>query len=190
MIGAIQPDSSSYAAAAAWGVPRTGATPGAAGAGAPDANGAGRTGGGPVEDVVEISGAAKSAKTGKTECQTCKERTYVDGSDDPGVSFKSPQHVAPAASAAAVASHEREHVNREQAKAEDEGRRVISQTVQIKTAVCPECGRTYVAGGTTTTVTASQASAPAAAAKSTSAPSAGAPSSGASSHGHHLDALA
>jgi len=30
---------------------------------------------------------------------------------------------------------------------------VVSQTVQINTAVCPECGRRYVSGGKTTTVT-------------------------------------
>ena len=120
-----------------------------------------------------------SARTGKTECQSCKERRYVDGSNDPGVSFKSPQYVAPTASAAAVSSHEREHVNREQAKAKDEGKKVLSQTVQIKTAVCPECGRTYVAGGTTTAVTASKSS-------SSSSPA----SSSSSSHAHRLDTYA
>jgi hypothetical protein len=182
MIGAIPSDPSSYAAAATWGLPRSATSPSSAttpvGAGSVAEGGVTRPGG-LGGDVVEISGAGASAKTGKTECQTCKERRYVDGSDDPGVSFKNPQYVAPAASAAAVASHEREHVNREQVKAKDEGRRVISQTVQIKTAVCPECGRTYVAGGTTTTVTA----------KSTP-PSPAASTNGASPHGRHLDKTA
>ncbi len=34
-----------------------------------------------------------------------------------------------------------------------EGKDVVFQSVQIKTAICPECGRVYVSGGKTTTVT-------------------------------------
>ena len=34
-----------------------------------------------------------------------------------------------------------------------QGREVVYQTVQVYTGVCPECGRVYVAGGKTTTVT-------------------------------------
>lgn len=58
-------------------------------------------------------------------------------------------------SASVVASHEQEHVSNEQAKAKGEGRRVVSQTVVLQYAVCPECHRSYVSGGTTRTVTAS-----------------------------------
>ena len=87
------------------------------------------------------------------ECQTCKDRRYVDGSDDPGVSFQTPQNVAPGLSASAVASHEQEHVTREQAKASREGRQVVSQSVVLHGAICPECGRYYIAGGTTRTTT-------------------------------------
>ena len=29
-------------------------------------------------------------RSGQIECQTCQERKYQDGSDDPGVSFKAP----------------------------------------------------------------------------------------------------
>ena len=50
-------------------------------------------------------------------------------------------------------SHEREHVVNEQARAEKEGRKVVSQTVTLTMATCPECGRMYVSGGTTRTVT-------------------------------------
>ena len=53
-------------------------------------------------------------------------------------------------------AHENQHVQHEQAKAMREGREVVFQSVQIKTGICPECGRAYVAGGTTTTVTASK----------------------------------
>ena len=87
------------------------------------------------------------------ECQTCKNRKYRDESDDPGVSFKSASKVDKGAAGAAVRSHEQEHVVRERAKAEREGREVVSQNVVIKTAICPECGSSYVAGGETTTVT-------------------------------------
>ena len=87
------------------------------------------------------------------ECQTCKERKYQDGSDDPGVSFKTPTSVAPEQAAGAVRGHENEHVVREQAKARREDRKVVSQSVTYHTAICPECGTAYVSGGTTRTVT-------------------------------------
>jgi hypothetical protein len=69
------------------------------------------------------------------------------------VSFKTPTKIAPAAAFIAVRSHEQEHVVNETAKAEKAGGRVVSQSVAIHYAVCPECGRAYVSGGTTTTVT-------------------------------------
>ena len=87
------------------------------------------------------------------ECQTCKERKYQDGSDDPGVSFKTPTNIAPEQAASAVRGHESEHVVREQAKARREDRKVVSQSVTYHTAICPECGKVYVSGGTTRTVT-------------------------------------
>ncbi len=87
------------------------------------------------------------------ECQTCKERKYQDGSDDPGVSFKTPTSVAPEQAAGAVRGHENEHVVREQAKARREDRKVVSQSVTYHTDICPECGTAYVSGGTTRTVT-------------------------------------
>lgn len=93
-------------------------------------------------------------RTGKIECQTCKTRTYQDVSNDPGVSFKAPGHIAPENSAAMVQSHEQEHVANEQAAASNEGRRVVSQNVRVFTSICPECGKSYVSGGETQTVTA------------------------------------
>ena len=87
------------------------------------------------------------------QCQTCKERKYQDGSDDPGVSFKTPTSVAPEQAAGAVRGHENEHVVREQAKARREDRKVVSQSVTYHTGICPECGTAYVSGGTTRTVT-------------------------------------
>lgn len=91
---------------------------------------------------------------GEKECRTCQERKYKDGSDDAGVSYKTPTHISPDQAASAVRGHEMEHVVREQAKAEREDREVVSQSVVMHTAICPECGRVYVSGGTTTTTTA------------------------------------
>ena len=93
--------------------------------------------------------------TGKIECQTCKERKYQDGSNDPGVSFKAPGHISPESAGAVVMAHEQEHVGNEQSKAQSEGRRVVSQSVRVFTSVCPECGKVYVSGGETRTTTAS-----------------------------------
>lgn len=88
------------------------------------------------------------------KCETCEKRKYQDGSDDPGVSFKTAQHVDPDMAQSAVRGHEQEHVTRERAEAEREGRKVVSQTVTYHTGICPECGRFYIEGGTTRTVTA------------------------------------
>jgi hypothetical protein len=95
-------------------------------------------------------------RTGKIECQTCKERKYQDGSNDPGVSFKAPGHISPESAGSVVMAHEQEHVSNEQAKAQNEDRRVVSQSVRIFTSVCPECGKVYVSGGETRTTTASE----------------------------------
>lgn len=86
-------------------------------------------------------------------CETCENRRYQDGSDDPGVSFKTAGKIDPANAEAVVRGHEYEHVNRNQAKAEREGREVVYQNVLIKHGICPECGDSYVAGGETVTVT-------------------------------------
>ena len=101
---------------------------------------------------VEKSKSAQEVMA-EGECQTCKERKYQDGSNDPGVSFKTPTKVAPEQAAAAVRGHEQEHVVREQAKDQRENREVVSQSVTYHTAICPECGKAYVSGGTTRTST-------------------------------------
>lgn len=97
-------------------------------------------------------GAQKAAEEG--ECQTCERRKYQDGSNDAGVSYKTPTHISPEQAGQAVRGHEMEHVVREQAKAAREDRKVVSQSVTMHTAICPECGKVYVSGGTTRTTTA------------------------------------
>ena len=108
----------------------------------------------PEELEAEIEGSKSAQEVmEESKCQTCQERKYQDGSNDPGVSFKTPTNIAPEQAAAAVRGHEREHVVREQAKAQREGREVVSQSVTYHTAICPECGKPYISGGTTRTST-------------------------------------
>lgn len=90
-------------------------------------------------------------KTKPSECQTCKDRKYMDRSNDNSVSFQSPTHVSPQASFAAVSSHEQEHVSNAVSEGSQPGSQLISSSVTLKMAVCPECGTPYVAGGTTRT---------------------------------------
>lgn len=92
----------------------------------------------------------KKVQDPNEECQTCKNRKYQDGSDEM-VSFKSPQHVSPEAAATAVRAHEQEHVSNAYKKAAEGNGKVVNASVSIHTAICPECGRSYVAGGTTHT---------------------------------------
>lgn len=105
-----------------------------------------------VSGVDDAKSAAEVMEEGK--CETCAKRKYQDGSDDPGVSFKTATRVDPKAAQAAVRGHEMEHVVRERAKAEREDRKVVSQSVTYHTGICPECGKFYISGGTTRTVTA------------------------------------
>ena len=105
----------------------------------------------PGSKGIGAEGAQQTAEEG--ECQTCKERKYQDGSDDSSVSYQSPTHIDADYAPAAVRGHELEHVAHEQAKAQKEDRKVVSQTVTLHTDICPECGRVYVSGGTTRTVT-------------------------------------
>ena len=109
----------------------------------------------PVTGVTPATEASRQGKTEKTEskgeCQTCKNRKYVDGSNDAGVSFKTPKHIDPDAAAATVMAHEQEHVSHAKAKEGDPGVKSVNSSVSLKTAICPECGRSYVSGGLTRT---------------------------------------
>lgn len=99
------------------------------------------------EDEEKKSGIQKDPSE---ECQTCKNRKYKDGSDEM-VSYKSPTHISPQNAAAAVRAHEQEHVSNAYSKAANGNGKVLTASVSIHMAVCPECGRSYVAGGTTHT---------------------------------------
>lgn len=90
-------------------------------------------------------------RSSPAECETCKTRKYQDGSDE-NVSFKSASHISPQAAGAAVRAHENEHVSNAYKKASQNNGEVLSATVSIHMAVCPECGRSYVSGGTTNTM--------------------------------------
>lgn len=109
----------------------------------------------PVNGVgeAELSPAAEKAKkrSGAIKCETCAERKYQDESDEANVSFKNASHVDPAAAGSAVRAHEGMHVSNAYKKAAEGNGKVLQASVSIHTAVCPECGRTYVSGGTTHT---------------------------------------
>lgn len=109
----------------------------------------------PAEHVVirnpgESTEKQAGRKSSPAECQTCKERKYQDGSDE-DVSFKTAAHIDPDAAASRVRSHEQEHVSNAYKKAAENNGKVVSCNVSIHTSICPECGRTYVSGGTTAT---------------------------------------
>ncbi len=89
-------------------------------------------------------------RSGQLDCATCENRKYQDGSNEM-VSFKAPAHISPEAAASAVMAHEREHVGNAYSEASKNNGEVIQASVDINTSVCPECGRTYVSGGETTT---------------------------------------
>lgn len=89
-------------------------------------------------------------KSSPAECETCSNRKYQDGSDEM-VSFKAAAHISPQASASVVRAHEQEHVSNAYSKASKNNGRVVAANVSLQTAICPECGRSYVAGGTTHT---------------------------------------
>ena len=105
-------------------------------------------------DTEKLSAAQlKSLKrSGAVECATCASRKYKDGSDEGNVSFKTPGHIAPSASAGKVMAHEQEHVSNAVQKASKKDAKLMAANVTLKTAICPECGRSYVAGGATHTM--------------------------------------
>lgn len=110
------------------------------------ANDAQTTPTGSADDTVKAG-----RKSSPRECETCKTRKYQDGSNEGDVSFKAPGHISPQASASTVRAHEQQHVSNAYEKASKNDGEVRSATVTLRTAVCPECGTSYVAGGTTRT---------------------------------------
>lgn len=115
---------------------------------APSASAAG--GSETIKNPGESTKTAPGRKSSPAECETCRERKYQDGSDEM-VSFKSATHISPSSAGAAVRAHENEHVKNAYSEASRKNGKVLQASVSIKTAVCPECGRTYVSGGETTT---------------------------------------
>ena len=103
-----------------------------------------------IKNQGESTEKLPGKKSSPAECETCKNRKYQDGSDEM-VSFKSAAHISPEAAASRVRSHEQEHVSNAYKKASQDNGKVLSTNVSIKTSICPECGRSYVAGGETRT---------------------------------------
>ena len=103
---------------------------------------------GQKEDEVN---ARLGIKNPTEECETCENRKYQDGSDEHNVSFKAATHISPNAAASAVRAHEGQHVSNAYKKAAQDNGKVLRASVTIHTSICPECGRSYVSGGTTNT---------------------------------------
>ena len=104
-----------------------------------------------INNPGESTIIAPGRKSSPSECQTCKERKYQDKSNESNVSFKTASHISPQSALGAVRAHEGEHVANAYNKAAQRDGKVINASVSIHTAICPECGRTYVSGGTTST---------------------------------------
>ncbi len=104
-----------------------------------------------IKNPGESTEKQAGRKSSPAECETCKNRKYQDGSDEGDVSFKAAAHIDPKSAASRVRSHEQEHVSNAYQKAAENNGKVVSCNVSIHTAICPECGRTYVSGGTTAT---------------------------------------
>lgn len=107
----------------------------------------------PSGDYIDdnCSEAKTLKRTGAVECETCKNRKYVDDSNESDVSFQSPGHVSATASTSVVRAHEQQHVaNAYQTESSGKGR-VMSVNVSIKMGRCAECGRSYAKGGETKT---------------------------------------
>lgn len=108
----------------------------------------------PIDQWKQSANPDEVKKAGRrsspAECETCKNRKYQDGSDE-NVSFKTASHISPNAAGAAVRAHEGEHVSNAYEKAAQNNGKVVNASVSIHTLICPECGRTYVSGGTTNT---------------------------------------
>ena len=101
--------------------------------------------------MIQIKRIPQTVQAPRKNVRPAKNRKYVDGSNE-NVSYKSAAHIAPGAAGNAVRAHEGEHVSNAYTKASQNNGKVISASVSIHTSVCPECGRTYVSGGTTNTM--------------------------------------
>ncbi len=109
----------------------------------------------PGEPLTKAPGRTSSP----AECETCANRKYQDGSDETDVSFQTPTHIPNSIAASVILAHEHEHVanayekeNSTSAAHNHTHAHVDSAQVQLKTDICPECGRVYFSGGVTNTV--------------------------------------
>lgn len=106
-----------------------------------------------IDKITNVNPVGKDKlsvlETRPAECQTCKNRKYVDGSNDGTVSFQTPTHISPESSHTMVSAHEQEHVTNAYNTAGQKGGRVMYASVSLKMSLCPECHTPYVAGGVT-----------------------------------------
>lgn len=107
-----------------------------------------------TQSAEQVSAPAVSASQGQEcGCETCQTRTCQDVSSDAGVTFQAPTGIPASTSGVAVAAHEGQHVTRETADAQADGAIVAQKKVTLQTDNCPDCGKTYIAGGKTSITT-------------------------------------
>lgn len=106
-------------------------------------------------------------KADDNECLSCQKRVYICSN---GETSDGKAAIIPASeSLQKVVSHEKEHLIKARRRANEEGMRVLSQEIQVRTSECPACGQTYVSGGKA--VTQMMASQPTSSVVRTSVPS-------------------
>ena len=103
------------------------------------------------EDVASMSKTGEKSPIDTGKCETCENRRYQDASNEQ-VSYKAPGKIRPQEAYGKVMSHEKEHVANAVAEGTKPGKELVSASVSLKMDICPDCGRSYVAGGTTTTI--------------------------------------
>lgn len=103
------------------------------------------------EGIAGVSGAEGKSPVDSGKCETCENRRYQDASNEQ-VSFKAPGKIRPAEAYAKVMGHEKEHVANAVAEGSKPGKELVSASVSLKMDICPDCGRSYISGGTTTTI--------------------------------------
>lgn len=104
-----------------------------------------------TNSILGVKDPNKKSPIESGKCETCENRRYQDASNEQ-VSFKAPGKIRPQEAYAKVMGHEKEHVANAVAESSKPNKELVSASISLKTDICPECGKSYIAGGTTTTI--------------------------------------
>ena len=103
------------------------------------------------DSAIGVKNPNKKSPIDSGKCETCENRRYQDVSNEQ-VSFKTPGKIRPQEAYSKVMGHEKEHVANAVAESSKPSKELVSASVSLKTDICPECGKSYISGGTTTTI--------------------------------------